>query len=102
MVSLIPVIVGVTICTFTENDIQIWGVITAFISTLLFVLQNIYSKKLLRKHKFNPILLAMYSSLCAFVSNLPFWFFWDSFFAPSLLVCFLSFFIYFYLFILFS
>eukprot|EP01095_Lingulamoeba_sp_RSL-Kostka_P006651 TRINITY_DN2097_c0_g1_i2.p1 TRINITY_DN2097_c0_g1~~TRINITY_DN2097_c0_g1_i2.p1 ORF type:complete len:362 (-),score=36.66 TRINITY_DN2097_c0_g1_i2:45-1130(-) len=73
IVSLLPIIFGVSLCTFTEVNINQYGLIMAIVSTILFVLQNIYSKSLFRKYKFNPVVLSMYTALCAFLCNIPLW-----------------------------
>jgi drug/metabolite transporter (DMT)-like permease len=44
LMSLLPIIAGVTICTLTEINFDVVGFTSAIVSTLSFVCQSIYSK----------------------------------------------------------
>jgi drug/metabolite transporter (DMT)-like permease len=45
LVSLVPIVCGVVLCTVTELNFDTIGFLCAFGSTITFVLQNTYSKK---------------------------------------------------------
>ncbi|KAI8052575.1 triose-phosphate transporter family-domain-containing protein [Gilbertella persicaria] len=86
--ALIPLTFGVILaCSFTLSD-NIIGLSCALISCLIFVLQNIFSKKLLFKeskmgagnpNKLDKMNMMFYSSLIAFVLMAPLWLYSDGF-----------------------
>ncbi|GAC71989.1 glucose-6-phosphate/phosphate and phosphoenolpyruvate/phosphate antiporter [Moesziomyces antarcticus T-34] len=89
--SLVPLTAGVMMaCTgFAFNADDVVGFGAALASTFVFVAQNIYSKKLLRKadrqtsdEKMDKINILFYSSACSIVLMIPMALFYD---APSML-----------------
>ncbi|CDS10051.1 hypothetical protein LRAMOSA02728 [Lichtheimia ramosa] len=85
-VSLLPLTLGVILaCTFTFSN-NLIGLICAFLSCLVFVTQNIFSKKLLFKesnlgkgdpNKLDKMNMLFYSSLLSFVLMSPLWLYSD-------------------------
>lgn len=89
--SLIPLTFGVMLACSAEFEGNILGIIYAFIATLIFVSQNIFSKRLfneaaiaeasgLESRKLDKLNLLCYSSGFAFVLTAPIWFWsegWD-------------------------
>lgn len=75
LLSLLPVVIGVTVCTFSEASVTTLGIVSAFASTLIFVLQNVFSKRVF--DKLDSTLLATYSAACACITNLPLMLWWE-------------------------
>jgi len=73
LLSLIPIVCGVILCTATELEFDAIGFFCAFGSTITFVLQNTYSKKLFRDKGVDHINLLFYTSVCSFCLLFPFW-----------------------------
>jgi len=69
--SLIPIILGVTLCSFTEASFDIWGFCLTLTATIIFTSQNIYSKRLFSVHHFDSTQLSLYTATIAFVINIP-------------------------------
>lgn len=98
--SLLPLTVGVMLAmSFDMSLLNTSGLVYALLSTFVFVSQNIFSKKLLpsdnQKHssqKLDKLNLLFYSSLMAFTSMIPLWFYsdfghvWDLLFVGSSVV----------------
>ncbi|ORZ02716.1 triose-phosphate transporter family-domain-containing protein [Syncephalastrum racemosum] len=84
--SLLPLTLGVILaCTFTFSN-NVIGLMTAFLSCLVFVTQNIFSKKLLFKeahmgdrnpNKLDKMNVLFYSSLISFLLMVPLWLYSD-------------------------
>ncbi|CAO3688890.1 unnamed protein product [Umbelopsis ramanniana] len=82
-ISLLPLTLGVILaCSFTFTT-NVLGLLCALGSCLVFVLQNVFSKKLLfkesgshprRADKLDKLNLLFYSSLLAFILMTPLWF----------------------------
>ncbi|TIA85585.1 hypothetical protein E3P99_03955 [Wallemia hederae] len=95
--SLLPLTLGVMLAmSFDMSLLNTPGLVYALLSTFVFVSQNIFSKKLLpsdnQKHssqKLDKLNLLFYSSLMAFTSMIPLWFYsdfghiWDLLFVGS-------------------
>ncbi|TIA83654.1 hypothetical protein E3P98_00654 [Wallemia ichthyophaga] len=83
--SLLPLTIGVMLAmSFDMSLLNTPGLVYALLSTFVFVSQNIFSKKLLpsdtQKHssqKLDKLNLLFYSSLMAFTSMIPLWFYSD-------------------------
>ncbi|KAI8969033.1 triose-phosphate transporter family-domain-containing protein [Mycotypha africana] len=86
--ALIPLTTGVILaCSFTFSN-NLIGLLCALASCLIFVLQNIFSKKLLFKeskkgssnpNKLDKMNMMFYSAFIAFVLMTPMWFYYDGF-----------------------
>eukprot|EP00039_Didymoeca_costata_P030211 m.28364 g.28364 ORF g.28364 m.28364 type:complete len:341 (+) comp7997_c0_seq1:172-1194(+) len=68
--SLIPVVVGLLLCTFTELSFDMMGFVAAIANNLVDCIQNVFSKKLLTGG-LSPIQLQFYTSVAAAVIQLP-------------------------------
>ncbi|KAI8854554.1 triose-phosphate transporter family-domain-containing protein [Chytridium lagenaria] len=88
--SLLPLTIGVMLVCSNKVSFQVLGFIFALMSTVVFVLQNIFSKKLFiqstrssvtlpHKKKLDKLNLLFYSSLIAFVLMTPLWLYSDGF-----------------------
>lgn len=85
-ISLLPLTLGVILaCTFTFSN-NLIGLICAFLSCLVFVTQNIFSKKLLFKeanmgkgdpNKLDKMNMLFYSSILSFILMSPLWLYSD-------------------------
>jgi solute carrier family 35 protein E1 len=89
-VSLIPLTIGVMLACSSSAASSFIGFIFALISTVIFVAQNIFSKKILfnEKHsgleshkldKLDKLNVSFYSSLLAFGIMTPMWLYYDGF-----------------------
>jgi solute carrier family 35 protein E1 len=83
LVSLVPIVSGVVLSSFTEIQFNFLGFATAIGSTFIFSLQNILSKKLFREQQFDHINLLFYTATGAFVLMVPLWLLSDG---PAFLV----------------
>lgn len=74
--SLLPVMFGLAISTYTEVSFNMTGFAAAITNNLLDCIQNVFSKKLLcgEEMKFSPLELQFYTSVAATVVQMPFWF----------------------------
>lgn len=92
-ISLLPLTVGVMLACSVEFRGNFWGISCAFLGAIIFVSQNIFSKKLfnessstaadpsvpLHKRKLDKLNLLCYSSGMAFLLTLPLWFYYEGF-----------------------
>lgn len=100
--SLIPLTLGVVMACSADFRASFWGLVCAFGSAILFVTQNIVSKKLfneaaraesegvqqiMRAKKPDKLNLLCYSSALAFICTLPLWIFSE---APGIVHDFMS------------
>eukprot|EP00045_Choanoeca_perplexa_P007186 m.63470 g.63470 ORF g.63470 m.63470 type:complete len:413 (+) comp13970_c0_seq1:136-1374(+) len=72
--SLVPIMGGVIICSVTELEFNLVGLLSALFSTFIFAVQNIFSKKVM-KSGVNHISILIEVSRVSFFLLLPFWFF---------------------------
>jgi solute carrier family 35 protein E1 len=71
MLSLIPIVFGVVLSSTTDTEVNLMGFICAMLSTIVFVFQNVYSKKLSLDMEETEMLF--YSALTCFAGLLPLW-----------------------------
>jgi solute carrier family 35 protein E1 len=86
-VSLLPLTIGVMLaCTFDVSASNVFGLMSAFGSALIFVSSNIFFKKIMPTpgsggagpvHKLDKINLLFYSSGIAFLMMIPIWLYCD-------------------------
>ena len=86
-ISLLPLTIGVMLaCTFDVSASNIFGLMSAFGSALIFVSSNIFFKKIMPTsnsggassvHKLDKINLLFYSSGIAFLMMIPIWLYCD-------------------------
>lgn len=67
--SLIPVVVGLALCSATELSFNIFGFLAAVMNNVVDCIQNVYSKKLLAFT--SPTELQFYTSIAAATLQLP-------------------------------
>lgn len=76
--SLIPLTTGVVLTCSTDFRTQGFGLFFAFLAAMIFVMQNMFSKKLLTpstENKLDKLNLICYCSTLAFLFSSPLWFF---------------------------
>jgi solute carrier family 35 protein E1 len=84
-VSLVPLTLGVMLACSAEFKGNLFGILYAFLATIIFVTQNIYSKRLFNEaavaeasgvqtRKLDKLNLLCYSSGLAFLITAPIWF----------------------------
>jgi solute carrier family 35, member E1 len=86
-ISLLPLTIGVMLaCTFDVSASNVFGLMSAFGSALIFVSSNIFFKKIMPTpnsggagpaHKLDKINLLFYSSGIAFLMMIPIWLYYD-------------------------
>ncbi|XP_071052705.1 solute carrier family 35 member E2A-like isoform X2 [Onthophagus taurus] len=71
--SLLPVMVGLALCSANELSFEVRGFIAAMATNLTECLQNVYSKMLISgdKFKYTPAELQFYTSLASIVVQIP-------------------------------
>lgn len=90
--SLLPLTVGVMLACSVEFRGNLWGILCSFIGAIIFVSQNIFSKKLFNessaaadssvpssRRKLDKLNLLCYSSGMAFLLTSPIWFYLEGF-----------------------
>ncbi|XP_074597503.1 solute carrier family 35 member E2A-like [Brevipalpus obovatus] len=69
IISLIPVMSGLVICSAYELSFTLTGFAVSLLTNLSECLQNVFSKKLLRNHE--PVDIQFYSSISSFILQIP-------------------------------
>ncbi|XP_025411619.1 solute carrier family 35 member E2 [Sipha flava] len=71
--SLVPIMVGLTLCSSNEISFNILGFIAALATNFTECLQNVYSKMLISgdKFKYTPAELQYYTSLASIIIQIP-------------------------------
>ncbi|KAK9704093.1 hypothetical protein K7432_010374, partial [Basidiobolus ranarum] len=79
--SLLPLTVGVMLAFTFQMKVSFTGFSYALISCVIFVIQNMFSKKVLSKDKkkLDKLNILFYSSLCSFILMFPLWFYSEGF-----------------------
>lgn len=72
-ISLIPLTLGVMLACSFELTFTMFGLVCAVSSTVVFVVQNIYSKSLFRDRKLDKLNTLFYSSTIACLLMTPIW-----------------------------
>uniref|UniRef100_A0A6B2LAE2 Sugar phosphate transporter domain-containing protein n=1 Tax=Arcella intermedia TaxID=1963864 RepID=A0A6B2LAE2_9EUKA len=70
-VSILPILVGVFICSYKDSEADPMGVTFSFISVIFFCLSNIFTKKLLQNQPIPHLTLAYYSDITSILFTLP-------------------------------
>ncbi|ORY02717.1 TPT-domain-containing protein [Basidiobolus meristosporus CBS 931.73] len=80
-VSLLPLTLGVMLAFTFQMTVSFTGFAYALISCIIFVVQNMFSKRVLSKDrkKLDKLNILFYSSLCSFTLMLPLWFYSEGF-----------------------
>lgn len=76
--SLVPIISGVAIATVTEVSFELFGMIMALLCTIVFALQNIYTKRAIKDLRLNHLHLLTRLAHISFVIAVPLWLFTDA------------------------
>lgn len=74
-VSLMPLTIGVMFACSHELTFSFVGFFCSLISTLIFVNQNIFSKKMISLKKLDKLNMLFYSSLISYILMTPIWYF---------------------------
>ncbi|ORY02876.1 TPT-domain-containing protein [Basidiobolus meristosporus CBS 931.73] len=79
--SLLPLTVGVMLAFTFQLNVSITGFIYALISCIIFVVQNMLSKKVLSKDtkKLDKLNILFYSTICSFILMFPLWIYSEGF-----------------------
>ncbi|KIV92842.1 hypothetical protein PV10_04106 [Exophiala mesophila] len=90
--SLVPLTLGVMLACSTDFSTNFWGITAAFIAAIVFVTQNIFSKKLFNEasraeahnqlhpsRKLDKLNLLCYCSVGAFMFSAPVWIYTEGF-----------------------
>ncbi|KAI3640956.1 hypothetical protein MIR68_001834 [Amoeboaphelidium protococcarum] len=73
-VSLVPLTLGVMLACSSEISFNMVGLLCALASTLIFVCQNIFSKKLFKQRTLDKLNMLLYSNSLSFIFMCPIWF----------------------------
>ncbi|KAI3650992.1 hypothetical protein MP228_004473 [Amoeboaphelidium protococcarum] len=73
-VSLVPLTLGVMLACSSEISFNMVGLLCALASTLIFVCQNIFSKKLFKERTLDKLNMLLYSNSLSFIFMCPIWF----------------------------
>ena len=81
--SLLPIVFGVALSSSTDAEVNLPGFVFAILSTVIFVVQNVYSKKI--GSDLDELELLFYSSFTCLCCLSPLWLLWTfgSFFSLS-------------------
>ncbi|VDK76491.1 unnamed protein product [Litomosoides sigmodontis] len=71
--SLIPIIIGVAITTFTELSFDLGGLLSALLSTGIYSVLNVFVKKVLENTNIHPLHLLALNSRIAAILLFPVW-----------------------------
>merc|ERR1712141_29479 len=71
--SLVPIISGVAIATVTEVSFELFGMVMALLCTMVFALQNVYTKRAIKDLRLNHLHLLTRLAHIAFVIAVPLW-----------------------------
>nr|CDQ05018.2 Bm8823 [Brugia malayi] len=71
--SLIPIIIGVAIATFTELSFDLSGLLSALLSTGIYSVLNVFVKKVLEGADIHPLYLLALNSRIAAILLFPVW-----------------------------
>ena len=71
--SVIPIFVGIGMATISEINFDLLGTLSAFVSTIGFALQGLYTKKALRDLNMHQHLLLQYLSIYGLLMMFPLW-----------------------------
>jgi solute carrier family 35 protein E2 len=71
--ALLPIVVGLALCSFTEASFNVLGFSAAMATNCVDVMQNVYSKKLMKYYTATE--LQFYATCSALVIQIPFWFY---------------------------
>ena len=71
--SVIPIFVGIGMATISEINFDLLGTLSAFVSTIGFALQGLYTKKALRDLSIHQHLLLQYLSIYGLLMMFPLW-----------------------------
>ncbi|TMS33188.1 hypothetical protein L596_000955 [Steinernema carpocapsae] len=77
--SLLPIVFGVTIASFTEVSFNLAGLLSSLLSTFLYSGLNVVVKKILKETDMHPLRLLSINSQIAAIFLFPFWVFKDAF-----------------------
>jgi len=81
--TTIPIMIGVGLCTSTDTEINLFGLIGALATTVLFSLSNILTKSLLNEKKIEELDIALLSDITSLVMMIPVWI-WSEILNPSM------------------
>lgn len=81
--SVIPIFIGIGMATISEINFDLVGTLSAFVSTIGFALQGLYTKKALSDLNMHQHLLLQYLSMYGLIMMLPLWLYTD---APEILI----------------
>lgn len=72
--SLFPLTLGVMLACSYDLSFNLVGLVCSLLSTLIFVGQNIFSKKLFQEKRLDKMNMLLYSSFLSFIFMTPIWF----------------------------